>query len=184
MVREATIQDLTGMAKAVPQGAKPKAYLHWTGGTHDPNWLDEKDYHILITGDGRVFATEDDLTTYKEHTWRRNTEGIGIAVCACLNATIDPGTKLPIGTDYPPTARQIEVMAKVISIVQGERGILITPETTLTHCEIAFIDGYGPGSGDPQTKWDLWKLVDYDGAIREGGDVLRGKANWYKERGL
>ena len=51
----------------------------------------------------------------------------------------------------------------------------------LTHCEAALIDGYGPYSGDAETRWDLWYLRDSpgDGLMKPGGQVIRGKALWY-----
>ncbi|WP_301961935.1 hypothetical protein [uncultured Phascolarctobacterium sp.] len=54
----------------------------------------------------------------------------------------------------------------------------------MTHCEAALIDGYGPYSTDPQTRWDLWYIRDSpgDGVMRHGGLVLRGKALWYYSR--
>ena len=49
----------------------------------------------------------------------------------------------------------------------------------MTHEEAAMLDGYGPYSGDPETRWDLWYLPDSDGTMKSGGDVIRGKALWY-----
>lgn len=56
----------------------------------------------------------------------------------------------------------------------------------LTHCEAALIDGYGPYSGDAETRWDLWYLRDSpgDGAMKPGGQVIRGKALWYAKSSL
>lgn len=53
--------------------------------------------------------------------------------------------------------------------------------TVLTHCEAALLDGYGPYSGDAETRWDLWYLRDSpgDGTMKPGGQVIRGKALWY-----
>ena len=36
-------------------------------------------------------------------------------------------------------------------------------------------------SGDAETRWDLWYLRDSpgDGAMKPGGQVIRGKALWY-----
>jgi hypothetical protein len=74
-------------------------------------------------------------------------------------------------------------MAKAMATLAQGLGVLITPECFMTHAEAATLDGYGPGSGDPETRWDLWRLRDFDGIVKSGGDVLRGKANWYGENG-
>ena len=34
----------------------------------------------------------------------------------------------------------------------------ITQNNIPIHAEITGTDGYGPGSGDPKTKWDFWML--------------------------
>ena len=54
--------------------------------------------------------------------------------------------------------------------------------TVMTHQEAAALDGYGPFSGDPQTRWDLWYLPDLplSAQLKHGGYVLRGKAIWYQ----
>ena len=33
----------------------------------------------------------------------------------------------------------------------------------MTHCEAALLDGYGPYSGDAETRWDLWYMRDSPG---------------------
>ena len=60
--------------------------------------------------------------------------------------------------------------------------LVIDKDNVQTHCEIAFKDHYGPGSGDPYSKWDLWFLPDYRhrGLLVPGGALLRGKALFYR----
>ena len=136
--------------------------------------------------------------------WLRNSGAIGIALCcgagaecaapegldlrreevACDMADAEKyGNRVRI--DYgiaPPAEVQIEVMAKLIAILCFELDLPIAGDTVMTHCEAAFKDGYGPGSGDPQTKWDLWFLPDdaYQGRLKPGGCVIRGKAACYR----
>ena len=51
----------------------------------------------------------------------------------------------------------------------------------MTHAEAAIRDGYGPGSMDPELRWDLWYVRDYPGnGLVQGGRLLRGKALWYR----
>ena len=70
--------------------------------------------------------------------------------------------------------------ASLAALAQG-LNIPIDRWNVLTHCEAALIDGYGPYSGDAETRWDLWYLRDSpgDGAMKPGGQVIRGKALWY-----
>ena len=62
-----------------------------------------------------------------------------------------------------------------------ELGLALDKDAVQTHCEIAFKDRYGPGSGDPETKWDLWFLPDdaRHGRLFPGGFLIRGKAAYY-----
>lgn len=70
-------------------------------------------------------------------------------------------------------------MACAVAIICKYGNIPIDDVSVMTHCEIATEDGYGPGSGDSETRWDLWYLPDYDGVMKPGGQVIRGKALWY-----
>lgn len=49
----------------------------------------------------------------------------------------------------------------------------------MTHYECAVIDDYGPGSGDAETRWDLW-YVPVNGSNVKGGDYLRNTASQYQ----
>jgi hypothetical protein len=162
------------------RGRIDKIYLHWTAGLYDQLF---DDYHLSIDGAGTIFAPAADLTIRRAHTFRRNFGAVGVALCCCFGAQPYPDSGLPSG-DWPPTKEQIETMAKALAVLCPALGLLITPQTVLTHAEAAELDDYGPGSGDPETRWDLWKLKDADGRIKDGGAVLRGKAQWYLERGL
>ena len=72
----------------------------------------------------------------------------------------------------------------MLALLAVKLDLAIEPGTVLTHCEAALCDGYGPYSGDPQTRWDLWYMRDSpgDGTMKPGGQVLRGKALWYLAR--
>ena len=74
-------------------------------------------------------------------------------------------------------------MAKLVAILCEELGLVLDKDNVQTHCEIAFKDHYGPGSGDPYTKWDLWFLPDYihGGVLVPGCALLRGKALYYRQ---
>ena len=178
-----------------------RIFLHWTAG-HYGQAYDE--YHLCIDKDGQVYRHCDDLTECKAHTWLRNHGSIAVSLCCgdearcwlpdnCNARTTiaeyagepenNPDAALIRFGPEPPTTRQIEAMAKVTAILCGGLGLEITKDTVQTHCEVAFRDGYGPGSNDPYMKWDLWFLPDamQGGVLVPGGALLRGKAIFYQQ---
>ncbi|MCQ2282383.1 MAG: N-acetylmuramoyl-L-alanine amidase [Bacteroidales bacterium] len=209
-MRETTLDEIRDLVRMARPELERKAhaaghdcvkiYLHWTAGWYD-NCYD--DYHINIMGaedpmdddDGRLMLATDDLAEVLEHTWRRNTGAIGIALCCCANATTND-----LGDDCPPTDRQIEMMARVVCTICTELDLPINIKTVLTHGEAADNeDGdragygndecYGPKNGCE--RWDLEFLgtdesPEYNPYAEDGsrgGDVLRGKAIWYRQNG-
>ena len=191
MAYQVTLEDLKGMVEnareaiweqAKSQGRNPKVYLHWSAGRYDSVF---DDYHINITGAGKIFVTTNDLSEIKSHTWRRNTGSIGISLCCAYDATTND-----LG-EYAPTNIQIETIAKVIDVVATGLWLTINKEHVLTHGEAAdnedgiwCHDPYGPKNGCE--RWDLEFLEtaespEYDPWDEEhrGGSILRGKAIWY-----
>jgi len=176
--------------QAAGVGRQVMLYLHWAASGYNSTW---NDYHICILGDGELHMMGD-FDKIKSHTWHRNTGAIGISWSACLDATLpwDGGDyRADFGT-YPPTKEQIEKMAQVVAVIM--MGLDLTgkygegfKKHVLTHCEAAVEDDYGPGSGDPETRWDLFQTSD-DDEPWTGGDTIRGKAIWYwqqyKENGI
>lgn len=164
-------------------GRDCKVYLHWSAGHYNTVF---DDYHINIKGDGTIVVTGD-LDELKSHTWRRNTGSVGISLCCAYNATSNN-----LGPE-PPTQEQIEVMAQVIAAVCNGLWLTIDKEHVLTHGEAAdgedgvwCHDEYGPKS--TCERWDLEYLGTSESPIfnpwaddgSRGGDVLRGKANFYR----
>jgi len=178
-----SLEDVRRLAQNA-RGFIDHAYLHWTAGWYGQCY---DDYHICIDEHGEIYLMCDRFTEKKEHTWHRNTDAIGVSLCCCADAKAGSdlkGKQINLGTE-PPTTEQIEVMAQVVAVLADELDLqLDTDEYVMTHCEAAFKDNYGPGSGDPQTRWDLWKLPDYcgDGEMTDGGSLLRGKAAWYQRK--
>ena len=188
----ATIQDIEQMAndareslweQANSVGRDCKVYLHWSAGHYNTVF---DDYHINIKGDGTIVVTGD-LDELKSHTWRRNTGSVGISLCCAYNATSNN-----LGPE-PPTQEQIEVMSQVIAAVCNGLWLTIDKEHVLTHGEAAdgedgvwCHDEYGPKS--TCERWDLEYLGTSESPIfnpwaddgSRGGDVLRGKANFYR----
>lgn len=190
----ATIQDIEQMAndfrdsiweQARSVGREPKVYLHWSAGHYNTVF---DDYHINIKGDGTIVVTGD-LDEIKSHTWRRNTGSVGVSLCCAYNATSNN-----IGPE-PPTQEQIEVMAQVTAALCNGLWLTIDKEHVLTHGEAAdnedgewCHDEYGPKS--TCERWDLqylgtdespYFISDHEDP-RTGGNVLRGKANWYRNK--
>lgn len=194
-MREVTLDELATMASdareaiwelAQNYGREPKIYLHWTAGHYHQKF---DDYHVNIDQDGRIFVSTDDLSDVLAHTWRRNSGSVGITLDCCAGATSED-----LG-DEPPTAKQIEAMAQCIQVVADALWLTIDINHVMTHGEAADnVDGlnahedYGPQS--TVERWDLQFLgtdespvytADYDDPAT-GGNVLRGKALWYKNQ--
>ena len=190
----ATIQDIEQMSndfrdsiweQARSVGREPKVYLHWSAGHYNTVF---DDYHINIKGDGTIVVTGD-LDEIKSHTWRRNTGSVGISLCCAYNAT-----SKNLGPE-PPTQEQIEVMSQVIAAECNGLWLTIDKEHVLTHGEAAdnedgvwCHDEYGPKT--TCERWDLqylgtdespYFISDHEDP-RTGGNVLRGKANWYRNK--
>lgn len=196
-----TLDDVEKMAissrqaiwdKAKSVNREPKIYLHWTAGGY-VGFYD--DYHLNIDGDGKIHLTCKDFAETLNHTYKRNTGSIGVTLCCCYNAkTNDIGL-------FPPKPKQIETLAQVIARLCDGLWLTIDKKHVMTHGEAADNeDGcdchtpYGPKTRCE--RWDLEMLgikeplqdrcdkFDPFGKIEgmhRGGDILRGKANWYRQ---
>lgn len=188
-MREVTLQELKQLAResyhdlwagAKSMGRDVKLYLHWTAGSYD-QLFDE--YHVSITGDGRVWVSTDNLAEVKAATYRRNTGSVAIALCCALDAVGEND----LGP-CPPTEPQINAMAQVVCVLADALDLTIDLQRVMTHAEAAdnkdgewCHESYGPDS--TVERWDL--LVVHEGDERwSGGDVMRGNANWYRGQGL
>ena len=169
--------DALSRLTALGRNRIAQSYLHWTAGRYGQLY---DDYHFNIDADGSIYQTCTQLTELKSHTWQRNTSAIGIALCCAQGALPHSGTDTEFGS-YPPTSQQIDAAGKLVAQLAQGLNLPIDRWTVLTHCEAALIDGYGPFSGDAETRWDLWYLRDSpgDGLMKPGGQVIRGKALWY-----
>lgn len=176
-----SLEDIKEMAREV-RGKVKNVFLHWSAGRYGQIY---PDYHISIDYDGRIYLPDNcrDLSQYRVHTYERNSNSIGIAVCGCYDASANNGYNCNLGSE-PVTEAQIEAMAAVVACICKEAWVSV--DNVLTHCEAAqrHRPPYGPYSGDPETRWDLWYLKDYDGCMKPGGEVLRGKARWYLMNGI
>ena len=153
-----------------------RVYAHWSAGWYGQAY---EDYHICIDADGKLYLMTDCFTEKKAHTWRRNSNAIGIALLCCADAKAKRGHNCDFGT-APPTHAQVDTLAQVTAVLSRGLGLPLDAAHFMTHCEAAIEDGYGPGSGDPETRWDLWYLPDFSRKDYMDYRVLGG-AEW---RGL
>ena len=194
-MKQVTVEEIREMAEncresiweqARAYGREPRIYLHWTAGHYGQYYLN--DYHIAIDADGSIYV-DHDLDEVLAHTYHRNSGAVGITLACCVGAASDD-----LGSE-PPTNAQIEAMAQVIVAVADRLWLTIDKNHVLTHGEAADNedgiyphDPYGPKS--TCERWDLEYLgtgespsfnpYATDGS--RGGDVLRGKANWYRNQ--
>lgn len=151
-------------------------YLHWTAGRYE-QFFD--DYHLNIDGDGKVYRTCSSLDELKAHTYRRNTGAIGITLCCALDASWQ-GAEPDLGS-YPPTTLQLVALAKVVAVLCVGLGLALDEGAVMTHAEAALVDGYGAGSGDSETRWDLYWVLNGEGKLIRGGDHIRQLAQYYSQ---
>ena len=178
-------------AAAAEYGRETKVYLHWSAGHYGQFW---SDYHVQIDRDGEIYVIADGaLDDVLAATWRRNSGSVSVCILGCLDADTNS-----LGAE-PPTDAQIESMAKAIAALCNGLWLTIDKQRVLTHGEAAANeDGIRPHLAyalwhdeihDGDTRWDL----EYLGTMESpkyfptatdgmrGGDVLRGKANWYRK---
>lgn len=157
---------------------RPKIYLHWSATPY--TWVQPNHYHTIVTGDGKVNRLHDYNIDLTAHTYKRNTNSIGIA-CACMGGQSDPWS-------MSPTDEQIQSMCEEVAQVikrWGWKESDISVRNILTHAEAASNkdgiyphDNYGPvpwgGTGE---RWDFMTLKK--NGPDNGGDLLREKIASY-----
>ncbi len=158
-----------------PLGTPTHITLHWTAGGPAQTF---PEYHWCVTGAGGVVQTLP-IGEKGAHTWRRNSNNIGISMCCC-----PPG--------QPPTTVQIEHTAKLVAELCMRYGIPVqgsyegpayrregadTPDDTLVqvgtqacptvtdHAWYARQDGYYP------ERWDIGEYLV----------TILAKARWYHD---
>ena len=163
-----------------------RLYLHWTAGHYGQFFAD---YHVQVDADGGIYIIGDGvLDELLAATYLRNSGSISIAVLGCVGATTEQ-----LGHE-PPTAAQIESLAMATTALADGLWLTIDRERVMTHGEAADNeDGvrahapYGPRT--TCERWDLEYLGTRESPIfnpwaedgSRGGDVLRGKAQYYRE---
>ena len=167
-------------------GRETKVYLHWSAGHYGQFW---DDYHVQIDRDGEIYVIGDgELDDVLAATWKRNSGSVSIGILGCVGATTGD-----LGQESP-TPQQIEGMAQAIAALCNGLWLTIDKQRVLTHGEAADNeDGvrvhapYGPRT--TCERWDLEYLGTAESPVftpwakdgTRGGDVLRGKAQWYRQ---
>ena len=191
-VTPAKLEELAGeyraaLAEAAAEyGRETKVYLHWSAGHYGQFW---SDYHVQIDKDGEIYVIADGgLDDVLAATWRRNTGSVSICMLGCYGATTNN-----LGQESP-TPLQIDGMAQAIAALCNGLWLTIDKQRVMTHGEAADNeDGIEPHEAyGPRTTCERWDL-EYLGTEESptynpwaedgtrGGDVLRGKANWYRQ---
>ena len=166
-----------------------KLYLHWTAGHYGQFFAD---YHVQIDADGAIYVIgAGALDEVLAATYLRNSGSVSIALLCAYGAMTDD-----LGAE-PPTAAQIEAMAMAVTALADGLWLTIDKIRILTHGEAADNeDGvrahvpYGPRT--TCERWDLEYLGMAESPVfnpwatngSRGGDVLRGKAQYYRAQGI
>ena len=154
-------------------------YLHWSGGSYTSV---PDAYNTVVTGDGDVKYIHEYTKSGLAHTWRRNSKGVGLGIAA-MGVKSGEWNERQAWKDYPPTPKQIEELTKEAAKLAVEWGWNKSEidRKVITHAEAAIKDGYGPGSGDEEMRWDFHYL-DPNKKHESGGNILRKKVKHHYDR--
>ena len=149
-------------------GRDVKLYLHWTAARYHQFW---SPYHIQIDADGTIYLNDNiDLAEISEGTWRRNSGSISLtALCMFDGSTRSGGTN-------PITKEQVEALSRATVVLADALDLSIDLRHVLTHGEAADNEDLEVLWTDKSQVFNPWAT---DGS--RGGDVIRGKANWYRQ---
>lgn len=151
---------MTVPAAWMPAARMSRIHLHWTGGTYEPNATDRKSYHLLVDGSGSLVRGDKSIKaneagsglTPASHTLNANTGAIGISICSM--GGLDVRESPFVAGRYPITAVQWDAAMAAIAELARRYGILVTPQTILTHAEVQANLGIAQ-----RNKWDITRLV-------------------------
>ena len=152
-----------------------KIYLHWNAGSPSSA---PTNYHTSILGSGEIRRVTPYNNDRVPHTYRRNSNAIGISVSGMAGASPNNfGSYAIKPLQYQKMAEEVAQVAKSMGWTSGNINI----NNVMTHAEAGSNkdgtrphDNYGPRAwGGTGERWDLLKLYqgDRDGT---GGDKIRG----------
>ena len=173
--------DIGGLSAAIGGMVDKKIYLHWTGTGYDYNG--KGNFHTIFSGDGKK-KQGIDYNKPGSHTWKRNSNSIGLAASAMGGRP---------WLDYPPTSAQTGAMmaeAARIATSWGWKPSDVSVKNVLTGAEAAsnrdgenMHENYGPvewgGTGE---RWDFFKTTKR-GAPGSGGGDLRAMMRAFMAKG-
>jgi len=143
----------------LPKSTKMKRIIaHWTAGSHTVSRTDKEHYHFIWSGDGDAVRGDHEVTDnestgdkdYAAHTKNCNTGCIGVSV-ACMAGAIE--NPFYAGA-YPMSRAQWDGMIRGIAQLCDFYGIVVTPETVLSHAEVETVLNI-----DQNGKWDFTRLA-------------------------
>lgn len=161
----------------LPRVSMRRIHWHWTAGTHTPNNVDRRAYHLLIDGEGRWHRGTASIALnsggikpgYAAHTLNANSDAIGISLCGMAGATEAPFS----AGRYPIRPAQIDALVGGCRILGEFYGITASRKTMLSHAEVQSTLGI-----QQRNKWDWTRLPDDVTTLRGGheiGDWIRGR---------
>lgn len=113
--------------------------LHWSAGKYQTVF---SDYHFNILGDGTIEQTKE-IGAKLPHTWNRNTDNVGISICAMFQAQFPENLILSTKYEnlfnfekdkqfssyppnqygsYPPTKKQLDSLVKLCAYLTRKFG--------------------------------------------------------------
>lgn len=148
-------------------------YLHWTAGGYNGV---SGNYHTTITGDGKINITTPYDKFNVDHTYRRNSNAVGLSVAA-MGGKPDPWSVPVKSIQYQKMAEESARIAKAWGWTRSDINI----KNVMTHAEAGSNkdggsrhDNYGPRAwGGTGERWDLYHLYKND-SPGSGGDKIRG----------
>ena len=168
--------------KVEPNGVPMnRIIMHWSAGSGVVSPLEKDHYHFVVNKQGIVVPgthkVEDNVPplksgSYAAHTWKLNSNSIGVAISAMAGATERP---FSFGT-HPMSELQVDALCRLVAALSIKHGVPVTPETVLTHAEVQ------PTLGVTQrAKWDITWLPGMEKPTdpRTVGDILRTKIQSY-----
>jgi hypothetical protein len=118
---------------------------HWTAGQGQPNEIELRDYHYLISQDLKLYHGRRWVgAPWPQHTRGLNTGSIGLALCGMAGATLSDHGKWPL------TAAQLDRLCLVAAALLKRYHLPLTEESLLVHADVTRVYGI-----EQRGKWDI-----------------------------
>lgn len=124
-------------------------FIHWSACADKVAF--PADYNRSVDQEGGETIGFPDTQAPSYATYGRNGDSMAIAA-ECMSGGPSPDDA---HWDDGPTPEQVERICQDMANAVANEGVINDPDHLMTHAEAAFKDGYGVGSGDPQTRWDF-----------------------------